>query len=86
MTLYSLGDYVQITMPDRKDQFVAYRYVVVEGGTAECPFISPRSLEEKPEMEQTPDENPWRVFVTTLHGLRVGFGDKAKTYPLVRCK
>lgn len=77
-----IGDFVQVTMPNWKDEIKVYRFKVeelIDGGRY---ILSPLDQGKEPfELEAI--EFPWRrIFTRSSHGLKVGWGDEAKTYPI----
>ena len=76
-----VGDFVQVTMPNWKDEIKDYRFRIeelIDGGRY---ILSPLRFELSAEPLEAL-EMPWRRVVTTSHGLKIGWGDEAKTYPL----
>ena len=72
------GDRVFVTMPShQKGIFREYDFVVASSFDDQlvlCP------LSDKSAWDQDPWENPWRRFLLTWHGLKIGFGADAQTY------
>lgn len=78
---YVVGDIVSAEIPIRGMTAKFYFQVVerLEDGRL---IISPISSKET--WDQGVYENPWRKFLTSHHGLKIGDGENSQTYQLTK--
>jgi len=75
-----IGDRIVIVMPSHRmgvDRI--YNFVIVEA-TLDGKYVVSPFTDKAPEA-QDPWENPWRRFIISRRGIKVGTGETARTYP-----